>query len=582
MNILKQIKAELKNLLNTRFILVIGIIVLIMAVATPIITYVTERYYEGQNNMYGATATMYYGDSNMEGIIVDGVEITPDNPFYYDIYNYSQDYVNYLPVDITDTQREYIDETAEYYLSYYVKYAAEVNSYDDFRYDLVYRTMGKVLETYMLEANPTDEKDFMEAVSYVFYVDYIEDLMGLSEDEKAEEIATRKAFIEQADSAIMAGDFNSYADCMIEVCHWDIEEYKTAIEVQEAAVIANPDLEESANAEIERLEQQIATVEESTIPTWEYRKENQIYPNSDEWQNYALNQIEYATYDLKNSLDVMEEKDFIADIYQVQTYGTYEKYLQAMELKALKAQSDILVAQNSLDSGEPDMQFVKEGARNKVNSNLVYSVIVAVLGILIGGYVIANEFQSGTVRLLMIRPRTRGKVYGSKFAAGLIYLYGIYFIGMFANILVNGMLSGFADYGYPNYTASGEVNFWGMIIGRILICSITIIFSYSLAYAASTIIRNSAIAIALPSAAIFGGMIATSILMYTRFAKYLAYTPLPYLNFANLFSEYGVANSLLNKGITLNNTLGVVMLLVLSIVCYVLGLLSLKKLDITN
>lgn len=581
MNILKQIKAELKNLLKTRFILVTGMIVLIMAVAMPILTYVTERYYESHNEMYGVTTTMYW-DPNMEGIIVDGVEIKPDNPFYYDIYNYSQDYVNYLPVDLTDIQREYIEETIAYYTSYYVKYAAEVNSYDDYRFDLVYRTMEQVLETYMLEVNPTDQKDFIEAVTCVFYVDGLEDLLGLSEEEKAEEIATRKAFIDQAESAIMAGDFNSYADCMIEVCHWDIEEYKTAIEIQEAAVIENPDLEESANAEIERLEQQIATVEESTIPTWEYRKENQIYPNSEEWQNYALNQIEYATYDLKNSLDVMEEKDFIADIFQVQTYGTYEKYLQAMEQKTLKAQSDILIAQNSLDSGEPDMQFVKEGARNKVNSNLGYSVIVAVLGILIGGYVIANEFQSGTVRLLMIRPRTRGKVYGSKFAAGLIYLYGIYFIGMFANILVNGILSGFADYGYPNYTASGEINFWGMIIGRILICSITIIFSYSLAYATSTIIRNSAIAIALPSAAIFGGMIATGILMYTRFAKYLAYTPLPYLNFANLYSEYGVANTLLNKGIMLNNALGVVILLVLSIVCYLLGLLSLKKLDITN
>lgn len=579
MNFIKQVKAELMNLLKMRFIVVIGIIVLIMGFVVPIISYVAERYYENQENSYG----YYYYNEGAEPIVIDGIEIAIDNPFYYEVMQYSEEYLTYIEgSNLNEQQLGYVNELANICLSYYLKYAGEITTYDDYRSSLVYDVINLIPELYALETNPENIQEFEEAINYLFYIENVKDIVAISEEEKSEKIEENKGFIEKADSAILSNDLNDYADCMIMSLYIDIEEYEDAIAVQEAAVIENPDLEDSASAEIERLEYQITTIIDSTIPTWEYRKEHGVYPNSDDWRDNALNEIEYATYRLQESTNVLTEEEFFEDPYWVHQYEDYASYTKAMEKQTLEAQTDILVAQNSLDADKPDMKFASDGARNRVNSNLFYAVIVAVLGILIGGFLIANEFQMGTVRLLMIRPSTRGKIYASKYAAGLIYVYVIYILEMICNIILNGILAGFADYSFPNYSASGPINFWSMIMVRIFVCSITIVFSYSAAYALSALIRNSAIAIALPSAGIFGGMLGVTIVAYTKYAKYIAFTPFPYLNFSGFYSEYGAIQTMIGNGVNLNVATGVIILLVLSFVCYIVGLFCFKKTDITN
>ncbi len=581
MNIIKQVKSELKNLLKIRFIVVLGILVLLAGIAEPVISSVAERYYANREDNYG-TATYYWGEGQGDPIVIDGVEITTDNPFYYDIAQYSEDYVAMWGDGLNEQQTVYLQELVDMYLEHFLKYAQEITTYDDYRYNLVWQTVNLLPEIYALETNPENVQEFRTAIEYMAYIDESEAFFAMTEEEKAEKLEMNRGILEMADEAILENNLSSYADCMIEFCYKDIQSYENAIAVQEAAVIENPELEESASAEIERLEKQITMTLENTIPTWEYRKEHQVYPNSGDWRDTALNEIEYATYRLQDYSNIMTEEDFYNDNYNVQEYGDYVSYKKTMENRTLAAQNDILVAQNSLDSGKPDMQFVRDGARFKVNSNLFYAIIVSMLGILIGGVLIANEFQMGTVRLLMIRPRTRGKIYGSKYLAGLVYLYMIYILGMIANIIANGAIRGFADYANPNYTANGAVNFWGMIIVRILVCSVSIVFSYTFAFALSSLIRNSAIAIALPSAGIFGGMLAVSIVTYSKYAKYLRFTPLPYLNFAGFYNEYSSINYMIGNGIQFSVPVGVMMLLALSAVFFIVGAIFFKNTDITN
>ncbi len=582
MNFIKQIKTEFMNLIKTRFILIIGILVLIMGFAGPILSHIIQQY--RGDDYYGYGGYYYYGESDQASLNIDGVEITTENPLYWDIQYYSEELPTYLSDMVEAEQLPYAEELVQVTLDYFVKMASEITSYEDYRYNIIWQGKSIVEELYVLETESEveDKIDFMNAVNSITYIDNIEAMFAWSDAEKAEVIETNKTFIESMDKAILDNDFPSYVECMIQIEEMNIEDYQRSIEVQEAAVIENPELEESANAEIERLQQRITIIEESTIPTWEYRREHLVYPDSDDWRNSALNNIENANYRISEADSPYEEEAFDEDYWMKQQYGDYESYLEAMKVQKEEAQTDILIAQNSLDSDEPDMKFVSDGARNKVNSNLTYSMIVAFLGIMIGGYMIANEFQAGTVRLLMIRPRTRMKVYGAKYLAGLVYIYMIYLAGMFCNIIVNGMISGFADYGYPNYSASGAISFWGMILLRIIVCSMTIVFSYSFAYALSALIKNAAIAIALPSAAIFGGTIAVSVVAYTSYAKYIEFTPLPYINMSSLYMEYGVGQQLIEKGLNVNATIGVVMLLALSLVCYFLGATIFKNTDITN
>lgn len=581
MNIIKQVKSELKNLLKIRFIVVLGILVLLAGIVEPVISSVAERYYANKEDSYG-TATYYWGEGQGDPLIIDGVEITTDNPFYYDIYQYSEDYVAMWGDSLNEQQTVYLQELVDMYLEHFLKYAQEITTYDDYRYNLVWQTVNLLPEIYALETNPENVQEFRTAIEYIAYIQESEAFFAMTEEEKAEKLEMNREILAMADEAILENNLSSYADCMIEFSYKDIQTYENAISVQEAAVIENPELEESASAEIERLEKQITMTLESTIPTWEYRKEHQVYPNSGDWRDTALNEIEYATYRLQEYSNIMTEEDFYNDNYNVQEYGDYASYKKTMENRTLAAQNDILVAQNSLDSGKPDMKFVKDGARYKVNSNLFYAIIVSTFGILIGGVLIANEFQMGTVRLLMIRPRTRGKIYGSKYLAGLAYIYIIYILGMVCNIIANGAIRGFADYANPNYTANGATNFWGMIIIRILVCSVSIIFSYSLAFALSSLIRNSAIAIALPSAGVFGGMLGVSLMAYSKYAKYLRFTPFPYLNFAGFYNEYSNINYMIGNGVEFSVSVGVIMLLTLSAVFFIVGMIFFKKTDITN
>lgn len=585
MNILKQIKTEIVNLLKMKFIVIVGVIVFIIGFIGPILEFAVEKYDESQSNDVVYETTIYEGSSvSGTSIVVDGIEISNDNPFFYDVNYYTSECVEFYDENNGNTaeQKVWVQELSDVLAEYYVEYAQEITDYSDYRADLVWQVQSVIAEVYVLEADPSDALAFESAVSYVTYVEDIQGLLSLSEDEKADKIEEKKALLENVDEAILNEDFDSYVDCRITFYNQEIEAYEEQIAIQENAVIKNPDLEESADTEIKRLQEQITSIQEVTIPTWEYRRENEVLPNSDDWRNSALNEIEYATYLLNESKQVITEEEFLQQVYMTQQYGNYATYLKGMEAQKISAQNKMFVAQTSLDTGNPDMKFVWDGARSKVNSNLFYAIVVAVFGILLGGFVIANEFQAGTVRLLMIRPRTRGKVYGTKFAAGAILCYCIYFTGMLTNIMVNGILSGFGDYGNPNYTANGPVNFWVMIIGRILICSVVIIFSYSFAYALSAIIKNSAIAIALPSAGVFGGMLAASILSYSKFARLLAYTPLPYLNMASFYQEYGTISSMIEKGANVSQPLGIVMLLVLSLIFYIVGVLVFKNTDITN
>ena len=122
----------------------------------------------------------------------------------------------------------------------------------------------------------------------------------------------------------------------------------------------------------------------------------------------------------------------------MQQYGTYQKYVNAIQSQIDELNKTILIAQNSLDANEPDMKYVPGGSRNRTVSFLDYSVFVALLAVLLGGWLMASEFQQGTIRLLLIRPKTRVKILMAKFISALLICLGIYITGSILNLVTNG------------------------------------------------------------------------------------------------------------------------------------------------
>ena len=468
-------------------------------------------------------------------------------------------------------------------LAYYQALAKIITSYEDYRMRLVHQGHGALLDCFILEAKPTDQQDFIEAIEPIGWSDNMMEFLELPADEKKEKLKEQTEFYNKIQEVIQKDDFIAYMDLMIETEEKEVEKLEKLIVTQEESVVENPDLEDSVTQEIERLQREIEMIESYRIPAWEYRKERKINPSENTWQESALMGLESAVYDLQSAQDIMTEQEFSEDPYNIERYKNYNEYLESMKIKENKALVDIEVAKQSLETEKPDMKFVYNGARGAVNSNLGYSLIVAFLAILVGGIGLATEFQSGTIRLLMIRPRTRMKVYMSRFIAGLGLCLSVYIVGTILNVLCNGIILGFDDFAYPIYMADGKaMNFWLILAGRVFACMTSVIFAYAVAYAFSAIVRNAAVSIALPSVMVFGGIIVTSMVAYSQYAKLLVYTPLPYLNMAQFYTEYGIIDNMARNGVECSASTGVVMLLVLAVLFIGIGMFSFKKRDITN
>jgi len=362
------------------------------------------------------------------------------------------------------------------------------------------------------------------------------------------------------------------------------------IAVLEQDIIENPVNEEMYNDQIESMRRSIDNIINISIPTQQYKKDNNIVPNSGDWREEAVNNIESMKYMLVD-FTILPQEDFEKDEYLKQQYGNYKDYTEKMQKKADECNEAIYVAQASLDNNKPDMRFVSKGARNQTVNFLWYSMAVAVFGVLIGGGLIAREFQDGTIRLLLIRPKTRTKLLLSKLLSLLLICALLYFGAGIVNMLVNGIVFGFSDFTYPNYTVSSGaagVGFLAYFLPKFLVCYITILFAVSTAFFFSVSTKNTAVSVAVPIVFFVASLIGMELLANTVRYHWVAFTPLPYINLASFFTSSGTNDIWYDiyysteRGVQPILEYGVALLTVLSGLLVTAATLIFMKKDITD
>ena len=115
-----------------------------------------------------------------------------------------------------------------------------------------------------------------------------------------------------------------------------------------------------------------------------------------------------------------------------------------------------------------------------------------------------------------------------------------------------------------------------------LACIITILFAYTGAFMLSVVIKNAAVAIAVPIAGFIGSSIIMGVFTYSRAMNWIAYTPIPYIQLSSFFVPHSAVQYIIQRGTPLNLTYGIIMLLVLSVLCTVTSVFVFKTRDITN
>ena len=146
------------------------------------------------------------------------------------------------------------------------------------------------------------------------------------------------------------------------------------------------------------------------------------------------------------------------------------------------------------------------------------SMLVSMLSlfiIIIGATMMASEYSSGTIKLLLISPHKRWKLFTAKMVS--LFLIGIVMLVLlFISALVSGgILFGFTGAGpYLSYEngAVQETPYAVMALFRYLLACPELLVMTALAVMLAVIMRRSAVAIGVGTALLFGGSMISMIL----------------------------------------------------------------------
>ena len=260
---------------------------------------------------------------------------------------------------------------------------------------------------------------------------------------------------------------------------------------------ANEDLQ-NANSMIEELNKQKAQTQDTEIikglnneienakvekEIAEYRLKKNI-PYGVDYLNIALTRYQTSSetlisYDLDNKeLDFEEQKEYNNAL----TTKEESRYI-------IETGTDI----NKSDSLKGSLQYFYSQ----------YGVFIIVVIIMIAGTIVSEEFNKGTIKLLLVKPYTRNQILLSKFLTVLIISAFVIVSTILMQILVGGILFGFGSIFEPvvvyNLSANAiqEINIFAYLGIQTLTQLPIIILLATLAFAISTIFSNSALAITI-------------------------------------------------------------------------------------
>ena len=282
--------------------------------------------------------------------------------------------------------------------------------------------------------------------------------------------------------------------------------YDDAIQKMDAddwRYFVNEDLEQINNSleeqyklkETETNEQVLASIE-STIYDLEIQKQ------VDEWR--LEKDISYAPSFLNDALETY---------YGAQTAlkdAQNGNYPQEIE------QYNSLLEQANLNKYYIDNNLSLDSNNREIFLNLFsqYELFILIIGIVIAGSIVSEEFNRGTIKLLLVKPYTRVKILLAKFIAVMIVLVmSIVFIAI-CQVIIGTLVFGFEGLTIPaivynfNTNTVETINIFAYV-ALIGICKLPIyVLLTTLAFACSTLFTNTALAVSIP----FLGYIAAPLL----------------------------------------------------------------------
>lgn len=219
---------------------------------------------------------------------------------------------------------------------------------------------------------------------------------------------------------------------------------------------------------------------------YQYRIDNNIplpdsYEESNSWQNRMISNVAYAKEMIANGNEYDEETRFD----QIEKVGLY--------------QLDNNIELNVKDYVDGNFDTYNCWAVLGQSSSLI--MIIGLFVMVIAGSIVANEYSQGTIKFLLINPVKRWKILISKYITCI--LTGYAFIVMFyvLTVISSGIVFGFSPMNaqHIEYVSGKVVATSGLwyIFKVYMTQSISVLVMSTLAFAISSLVRSSSLAIGI-------------------------------------------------------------------------------------
>ena len=275
-----------------------------------------------------------------------------------------------------------------------------------------------------------------------------------------------------------------------------IDEIKQKLNSDDWEYFAQLELQQ-ATEKLANIEEQIKNTEDKkALLSLNQEKENALIDKT--IAEYRINKnIKYGQDYLNQALD-----DYKYSAQQILRYENSEKELTYDEKKAYNSTLEIRESSKYMIENKVDLN------KMNLNKNLEYffdnyGIFAIAIIIMIAGTIMSEEFNKGTIKLLLVKPYSRTKILLSKFITVMLMIIFVVLIMGIMQLLVGGVVFGFDSLSEPvvaynfNTNSLQEINVFVYFLTQFLAQLPIFILLATLAFALGTIFTNSALAITI-------------------------------------------------------------------------------------
>ena len=270
--------------------------------------------------------------------------------------------------------------------------------------------------------------------------------------------------------------------------------------------LKNDDWKYFANEELKTTEEKVKLLKEEKSSTDDKQRlesidlERAMAKIDLDVAKYRLDEdIKYGYDYMNTALENYKERSYmieqIDNSKEELTYQEKKDYNDSIEQREISK----YIIENHVDiNKQNDLRGILSNFFNE------FGLFIVVITVMIAGTIVSEEFNKGTIKLLLIKPYSRKKILLSKFITVLIMIVFSIVVILAMELIVGGIIFGFESLSIPvlqynfNSNMLQEINVFSYLGIQIFTQLPSIILLATLSFALSTIFTNSPVAIALP------------------------------------------------------------------------------------